>query len=315
MPATSASTLDVLAAAGMLIDDRPSHVERYFATKTASLPEPMRPSSRPGSKSCSTAAATRPGQRSRDPQTARIHIIGHRPDPAGLGRRRAPIPGRDHPRTGPRRAARTAGPRRNWAEYGLRSLFRVLKARKLIFADPTRGMPATPVNATVPLPLDTEAIREALDSPDPAIALAVALVAFHALTADSSPSSSSPTSSTAASSSKAGTSPSPAPSASGSPPGSITGPAPGRPPSTRTCSSTRTAAPRLTPVGKQFPWKSTNLRPQALREDRILQEIHATGGDVRRICDLFGLTVGAAMRYAPLTHPDLERPSTRSAST
>ena len=36
------STLDVLAAAGMLIDDRVSHVERYFAAKTAGLPEPMR---------------------------------------------------------------------------------------------------------------------------------------------------------------------------------------------------------------------------------------------------------------------------------
>ena len=36
------STLDVLAAAGMLIDDRVSHVERYFAAKTGRLPEPMR---------------------------------------------------------------------------------------------------------------------------------------------------------------------------------------------------------------------------------------------------------------------------------
>ena len=60
------------------------------------------------------------------------------------------------------------------------------------------------------------------------------------------------------------------------------------------------------PVGRQFPWKSTALRPQALREDRILQEIHATGGDIRRICDLFGLTVDAALRYAiTLGHPDL----------
>ena len=32
------STLDVLAAAGLLIDDRVSHVERYFAAKTARCP-------------------------------------------------------------------------------------------------------------------------------------------------------------------------------------------------------------------------------------------------------------------------------------
>jgi hypothetical protein len=44
-----------------------------------------------------------------------------------------------------------------------------------------------------------------------------------------------------------------------------------------------------------------------MREDRILQEIHATGGDILRICDLFGLSVEAAVRYpvAP-THSDLE---------
>jgi len=41
---------------------------------------------------------------------------------------------------------------------------------------------ATPVNATVPLPLDAEAIRQALNSADPAVALAVALVAFHSVT-------------------------------------------------------------------------------------------------------------------------------------
>jgi hypothetical protein len=37
-----------------------------------------------------------------------------------------------------------------------------------------------------------------------------------------------------------------------------------------------------------------------------LQEIHATGGDVRRICDLFGLSITAELRYAnTLEHPDL----------
>ncbi len=69
----------------------------------------------------------------------------------------------------------------------------------------------------------------------------------------------------------------------------------------------RVSAPRLTPVGKQFPWRGTHLRPQALSEDRILQEVHATGGDVRRICDLFGLNIETAMRYSlTVAHPDLE---------
>jgi hypothetical protein len=34
-----------------------------------------------------------------------------------------------------------------------------------------------------------------------------------------------------------------------------------------------------------------------LREDRLLHEAEATGGDPRRICDLFGLSVGAVLRY------------------
>ncbi|MDQ3157294.1 MAG: hypothetical protein M3Q98_11295 [Actinomycetota bacterium] len=68
----------------------------------------------------------------------------------------------------------------------------------------------------------------------------------------------------------------------------------------------RRTAPRLVPVGPQFPWQGVTLRPQALREDRILHEIHATGGDIRRICDLFGLSVEGATRYlATVEHPDL----------
>ncbi|MCL6732600.1 hypothetical protein PWE32_04705 [Streptomyces neyagawaensis] len=34
-----------------------------------------------------------------------------------------------------------------------------------------------------------------------------------------------------------------------------------------------------------------------LREEHLLHEAEATGGDLCRICDLFGLTVGAALRY------------------
>ena len=53
-------------------------------------------------------------------------------------------------------------------------------------------------------------------------------------------------------------------------------------------------------------WLGSTLRPGALREDRILHEIHATGGDVRRICDLFGLTISGATRYLnTVEHPDL----------
>lgn len=53
-------------------------------------------------------------------------------------------------------------------------------------------------------------------------------------------------------------------------------------------------APRLVPVGISCPWNGITLRPQALREVRILHEIHATGGDMRRVCDMFGLSNACA---------------------
>ncbi|WP_242504604.1 hypothetical protein [Promicromonospora panici] len=57
------------------------------------------------------------------------------------------------------------------------------------------------------------------------------------------------------------------------------------------------ATGRLTTPSNVFPWKKTTLRPQALREDRILAEAHANGGDLRALCDLFGLSIEAAGRY------------------
>jgi hypothetical protein len=302
------STLDVLAAAGLLIDDRIPAIERYFADKTDGLPAPIRQQLELWLEVMLNGSSTAPRQRSRDPETIRIQILGITPIIhawAAEGHQSLAEITRQQVRV----ALPASGTQRHWAELGLRSLFRALKARKLIFADPTRGLPATKPNSTVPLPLDTEAIRRALNSPDPAVALAVALVAFHALTsrqlrelrltdiAD----------------------------------GRLTldgreiplaGPVLMRLRAwldhrARTWPNTinahlfitRRSAPPTTMVGAQFPWRTTNLTAQALREDRIVQEIHATGGDVRRLCDLFGLSVGGAMRYATaLNHPALTTP-------
>lgn len=45
-----------------------------------------------------------------------------------------------------------------------------------------RGIDLTRVPTNLPLPLDPALIRAELDSPNPAVALAVALVAYHGLT-------------------------------------------------------------------------------------------------------------------------------------
>jgi hypothetical protein len=205
--------------------------------------------------------------------------------------------------------------RRHAAELGLRSLFKTLKGRRLIFTNPMRGMKHTPVAGNLPLALDPAVIRDEINHPDPVVALAVALVAFHALTGTQLRDV----------------------KLSDIVDGRLTTgdreiplAAPVR---TRLaawldhrnrrwpeCANphllvSRRTAPRLTPVGHSFPWKGITLRPQALREDRILHEIHATGGDIRRICDLFGLSVEGATRYLKtVEHPDLKiarEPTTR----
>ncbi len=291
------STLEVLDAAGLLLDDRLPRVERYFAERAAGLPEPMKAELGVWIEVMLKGSTRAPRRHARDPETVQLHVTAIMPIVgawAEAGRSSLAEITTEQVRG----ALPASGGRRNLAEFGLRSLFEILKGRRLIFADPMRGIPATPVNSSVPLPLDTEAIREALDSPDPAIALAVALVAFHALTSAQLREL------------------------------RLTDLVDGRltlgdreipladPVAVRlrawldlrarTWPGTvnphlfisRRSAPRLVPVGRGFPWIRTRLRPQALREDRILAEIHATGGDVRRICDLFGMSVKAAMRYA-----------------
>ena len=304
------STIDVLAAAGLLIEDRPTQLENYFNTKTSTLPPVMKQQLEVWLQVMTKGATTAPRQRARDPQTVRLHILGIAPIISAWAEAGHQSLAEITPEQ-IRKALPEKGSHRHFAAIGLKSLFKTLKARKLIFANPTRGMPTTSPASNAPLPLDTATIRSALNSPDPVIALAIALVAFPALTVKQVRRL------------------------------QLTDIVDGRlivdgrsiplaaPVRTRlsawldhrnrTWPNTpnphllvnRRTAPRLVPVSRQFPWLRTNLRPQALREDRILGEIHATGGDIRRICDLFGLTIEGATRYLmTVEHPDLTTPGT-----
>lgn len=59
-------------------------------------------------------------------------------------------------------------------------------------------------------------------------------------------------------------------------------------------------------ASRAYPWPQAGIRPQALREDRILAETHATRGDARRISDRFGLSIEGTNRYIDtLEHTDL----------
>jgi site-specific recombinase XerC len=300
------STIDVLAAAGLLIEDRPTAIERYFAAKTSTLPPVMKDQLEVWLQVLSNGSLQAPRQVPRNPRTIKAHILGteaiiHAWADAGI-QSLAEVTRADVIAA----LEETPTSRRHIAGNGLKSLFKTLKGRRLIFVNPTRGMKASPKSSNIPLALDAAVIRKELNSPNPVAALAVALVAFHALT---------------------GTQlcelrltdirdghlilgnrdiPLAAPVrtrlATWLDQRNQTWPNSANP----HLLINRRTAPRLLPVGKNFPWTGLTLRPRALREDRILHEIHATGGDVRRICDLFGLSVEGATRYlSTVEHPDL----------
>jgi hypothetical protein len=52
------------------------------------------------------------------------------------------------------------------------------------------------------------------------------------------------------------------------------------------------------PVSGRWITCTLGISAQAIREGFILHEVQATDGDIRRLCDLFGLTVGGAERCA-----------------
>lgn len=299
------STLEVLKAAGLLIDDRLTRTEKYFAAKTRHLPQPIIEELEVWLDVMLNGASSPPRRRPREPLTARI-IIGsitptiHAWAAAGHQSLAEITPELIRTHLPPPSASRV------WTENGLRSLFSVLKARKLIFTDPTGKLVLTQQNRRVPLPLDTDLIRADLNSPDPAVALAVALVAFHALTSKQVRNLQLTDIADGRLTLPGRVIPLAAPvrvrlaawldHRSASWPASIN----------PHLFIHRRSAGRLTPPGPQFPWIHTQVKPRALREDRILQEIHANGADVRAICDLFGITINTAMHYAQtLAHPDL----------
>lgn len=294
------STLDVLAAAGLLDDNRISPAERYFVKQTAGLPEPMVTQLRTWFDVMIEGSNTAPRRRPRDPLTARWQIAAIAPILrvwASTGHDSLAAIDRDEVL----RALPPAGASRHLADQGFRSLFGVLKSRRLIFANPTRGVPPAAANSSIPLPLDTDAIREALNSPQPITALAVAVVAFHALAARQVRAIKLTDIVDGRLTIEGRVIPLAAPVlprlAAWLDYRAQTWPATVNP----HLFINRRTAPRLTQVSRPFPWREVSFTPQGLREDRILDEVRATGGDVRRICELFDLSVEAALRYTATT--------------
>lgn len=195
------------------------------------------------------------------------------------------------------------GPERTMTGRALRSLFTILKARKLVFANPLARVRTWSANQPQPLPMeDLDGLRGALDSTIPGRALLAALVAFHGLRTgelrdlklidlrdrhlhitggvDRVIPLANPVQERLAT--------------------WLDHRASRWPETTnphvfihfRTAARTDAVGPRWIKLTLDLPGTI-----QTIRRDRILHEAIATGGDTRRLCDLFGLSINTATRY------------------
>lgn len=292
------STIEVLEDAGLLIDDRVPSFDALFARKTQAVPEPMRSQLELWRDIMVGGSKTPPRRQPRDTMTVKGQMYGILPAITrwvSEGRTSlaeistedilAVLPDEPSPR--------------HMMMLGFRTLFPILRGRKEIFTDPTKTIPLHGPKRNVPLPMEPTAIRDALANPDPAIALAVSLVAFHALrTAQVQHIQLTDIIDGRLHMPDGRTIP-------------LAGPVrvrlsawldhrARRWPETKNpyLLVTQQTAPRLARPGRNFPWKKAGVTAQALRTDRILYEVEQTGGDLRRICDLFGISIETALHYA-----------------
>jgi hypothetical protein len=286
---------DVLALAGVLEDDRVPPVERWFTGQVATLPEQMRGELAVWLTVMREGSTIPPRFRPRADTTIRTQLRYALPVLHAWTANHTSL--REVSRDDVRAAVPPSGSPRSLVLTGLRSIFRVLKARQLVFVNPTARLHAPVQRELAAAPVDLDTLRAALDSDDTTRAALAALLAFHAVRAW-----------------RLGEL-------------LLTDVRDGRlhvgdqvvllaepvrqrlraylddrqrcwPNSAnphlfihyRNAGSTR-------PATAWWVRKRLGMSPQAIRQDRILDEAHASRGDVRRVCDLFGLSIAGAYRY------------------
>jgi len=303
------SICEVLDAVGMLVDDREPAVRRWFRKRIAGLPATMRQEVTVWFTVLEQGSTISPRRAPRSESTIRV-MVGW-VVPLLTGWAAAGVQSlREISREDIIGALPERGQTRAEKVQGLRSLFAVLKQRKVIFANPTARLRINKPARAHPLPTDLARVRHALDSPDPARAALVALLAFHGLRSgdlrhlllsdlrDARLHLNGRT--------------------------ILLAPAVverlNRWLAYRSAYWPNTANPYLfvtfrtsahtTPVSVSWVCRRIDLpgSAQAIREDRILHEAHATRGDARRLSDLFGLSVTAATRYTDTLDPPSSQP-------
>ncbi|PKV90289.1 site-specific recombinase XerD [Amycolatopsis echigonensis] len=296
--------LDVLTVAGMLADDRVPPTERWFQLQITGLPEDIRHELEVWFDIARNGSTTPPRFRPRSDNTVRSQLGYALPIIRAWARTHPSL--REIGRDDVLAALPPSGSPRSSTLQGLRSIFRILKARKLTFINPTTRISVPTPDKHVPAPIDLTELRGALNSDDPTRAALAALLAFHAIRiwqllqlqlADVRD-------------------------------GRLYLPdriVPLAEPVRARVSAyldyrqrtwPDTANPHLfihyrnanttTPATPWWIRKRLGMIAQAIRQDRILDEAHATGGDVRQLCELFGLSIAGAYRYtSSVDHPGI----------
>lgn len=296
--------LDVLGAAGLLQDDREPSILDWFAQKVTDLPKPIAEELRVWFDVMLHGSSAAPRSRPRAQSTIKVSV-------------RSALPAvntwvlegcqslRQISREDIKIVLPPQGSDRALVGAALRSLFRTLKAKRLVFSNPTTHLRTGRAETRIPLPINDEAMHTALGSDDPARAALAALIGYHALRSQQVrgllltdvrdrrihlPDRKILLAAHARQS-----------LATWLDYRAIRWPGTPNP----HLFINKQSAVRTTQVSNVWVNTTLGMSAQAIREDRILDEALATR-DIRRLCDLFGLSVKGAERYlAGLDNPAL----------
>lgn len=296
--------LEVLEAAGLLHDDREPSIVAWFAQQVTDLPRPIADEVQIWFETMLHGSVSAPRSRPRAHVTIRVRVGYALPAiRVWVAEGRASL--REISRDDIDRMLPNQGSRRALIGTALRSLFRTLKAKRLVFTNPTTHTRTGSPETRTPLPINETAMRAALYSANPAQAVLATLIGYHALRSEQ----------------VRALLLTDVHDARIHLPGRTILLAPHARQSlsawldyrnTRWPESVnphmfinKQSAVRTTQVSHVWVNSTLGMSAQALREDRILDEAHATK-DIRRLCDLFGLSVKGAERYlTTLDHPFL----------
>lgn len=305
--------LDVLADADLLADNRTAPIQIYFERRVRALPAPMLHELRIWFSVLHNGSPTTPRSKPRAASTIKSRLQWALPvlEAWAAG---GHLSLREISREDMLEVLPTGGTPRAGVGGAFRSIFGTLKAHKVIFTNPTARMNMGNFERPIPLPANTDTLRTLVNTADPTAAALTTLIVFHGL----SSAELCALQQTDIRDGRAHLTNRVVPLAEPVKarlrryldyrnqrwPGSI---------NTHFFVHYLNAGSHR-PVTSQWINSRIGMSPRALRQDRILDETIATGGDMRRVCDFFGVVMATAVHYSTvLGHPSFnDEPRTPS---